>query len=221
MNAAQVLTQSRTIPGQVFSRDSLLKRVLMLYGLYTLLSNAAFLVGYYILPEGFLRGSALTTSGEVVAGQVSFWGQFAMTLLFNIGWMVTLIVLANFNQVRGFPVAYLLPISLGIISGLILGSNSFVSSNVNQYSAREGLALGNSIGGLEMLGYVLIIAATVRLGIYQYRSWWRWSGKWSPIKLMRIRDIRLSRGEWLTIAAGLLLIIVGAYRETLMAFGQL
>jgi hypothetical protein len=134
-------------------------------------------MGYYLLPEGFLRGSAVTAPGEMVAGQGSFWGQFAMTLLFNIGWMVTLIVLANFNQVRGFPGAYLLPISLGIISGLILGSNSFAASDVDQYSAREGLALGNSIGGLEMLGYLLIVAATVRLGIYQYKSWWRWSGE--------------------------------------------
>jgi hypothetical protein len=48
-----------------------------------------------------------------------------------------------------------------------------------------------------------------------------WSGEWAPTKLMSIRDIRLSSGEWLTIAVGLLLIIVGAYRETLMAFGQL
>lgn len=221
MNATQVFPQVRTVPTQLLTRDSLLKRVLQLYGLFTLVNNAAFLVGYYLLPEGFLRGSPATTSGRIVADQSSFWGQFAMTLLFNIGWMVTLSVVLNFNQVKGFPVGYLLPISTGIITGLILGSNSFVSSNVDQYGAREGLALGTSIGGLETLGYLLIIAATVRLGIYQYKSWWRWGGEWSPTKLMRIRDIRLSEGEWLTIAAGLLLIILGAYRETLMAFGQL
>jgi hypothetical protein len=29
----------------------------MLYGLYTILSNACFLIGYYLLPEGFMRGS--------------------------------------------------------------------------------------------------------------------------------------------------------------------
>jgi hypothetical protein len=221
MSATQVLTEGGTLATRVPVNDSLLKRVLLLYGLYTLLNNAAFLTAYYFLPEGFLRGSAVTTSGQIVANQGSFWGQFATTLLFNIGWMVTLSVLLNFNQVRGFPMGYLLPISIGIVTGLILGSNSFVSSNVDQYGAREGLALGTSIGGLETLGYILIIAATVRLGIYQYRSWWRWSRDWAPTKLMRIRDIRLSGSEWLTIAAGLLLIILGAYRETLMAFGLL
>ncbi len=221
MNATQALTRGRTAAAQVLVSDSLPKRVLMLYGLYTLIHNADFLVGYYVLPEGFLRGSAITAAGQVVASQNSFWEQFGMTLLFNIGWMVTLSVVANFNQVRGFPVGYLLPISIGFFTGLILGSNSFVSSNVDQYGAREGLALGSSIGGLETLGYLLVIAATVRLGIYQYRSWWRWSGEWAPTKLMRIRDIRLSTNEWFTIALGLLLIVVGAYRETLMAFGQL
>jgi hypothetical protein len=221
MNATQILTRGSSRVAQVVIPDSLLKRVLLLYGLYTLLSNAAYLIGYYFLPEGFLRGSAITAAGQTVASQTSFWGQFAMTLLFNIGWIVTLSVVLNFNQVRGFPMGYLMPISLGIFTGLIPGNNSFVSSDLNLISAHEGMALGLSIGGLETLGYLLIIAATVRLGIYQYKSWWRWGGEWSPTKLMRIRDIRLSSSEWLTIAAGLLLIILGAYRETLMAFGQL
>ncbi len=221
MHATRILTQGRTAAKQVLVQDSLLKRVLMLYGFYTLLNNAAFLVGYYFLPEGIFRGTAVTGSGQVVAAQSTFWGQFAMTLLFNIGWVVTLCVILNFNQVRGFPMGYVYPISIAVLTGLILGTNSFVSSDANQYSARDGLALGTSIGGFETLGYLLIIAATVRLGIYQYKSWWRWSGEWAPIKLMRIQDIRLSSSECLTIALGLLLIIVGAYRETLMAFGQL
>ncbi len=221
MSTTQVFAHGERLATHLAVEDSLLKRVLVLYGLYTLAHNIAFLVGYYLLPEGSLRGSAITSSGQVVANSGSFWGQFGMTLLFNIGWMAALGVLLNFNQVKGFPVGYLLPVSLGFSTGLILGSNSFVSSNVDQYGAREGLALGNSIGGLETLGYLLIISATVRLGIYQYKSWWRWGGEWAPAKLMRIRDIRLLRSEWLAIVLGLLLNIVGAYRETLMAFGQL
>jgi hypothetical protein len=37
----------------------------MLYGLYTLLFNAAFLVDYHHLPEGFMRGSPQMTPGEI------------------------------------------------------------------------------------------------------------------------------------------------------------
>ncbi len=42
---------------QVQVKDSLLKRILILYGTYSILSNVFFLAGYYLLPEGFLRGS--------------------------------------------------------------------------------------------------------------------------------------------------------------------
>lgn len=206
---------------RVFSTDNVFKRALVLYGFYTLLSNATFLLGYYFLPEGFLRGSVLTISGQVASRPESFWEEFALTLLFNLGWQVGLIIVLNFNQVKGMPTAYLLPVSLAIVSGLIAGSNSFVASDLNQYSVRDGLALAHSIGGLEMLGYILVIAATVPFGIYQYRSWWRWSGEYKPSKVMNFRDIRLTRWELLTLIAGEMLIIIGAYRETLMAFGML
>jgi hypothetical protein len=61
MNSPQVHT-----PGSVFSR------ILWIYGLYTLLSNAAFLIGYYWLPEGFMRASPQTSAGQVVAQAQSF-----------------------------------------------------------------------------------------------------------------------------------------------------
>ncbi len=39
---------------QVQARDGVFKRILRLYGLYTLLTNGTYLFGYYLLPEGFL-----------------------------------------------------------------------------------------------------------------------------------------------------------------------
>lgn len=125
------------------------------------------------------------------------------------------------NQVNGMPTGYIYPISLGIISGLIVGTNSFVASDLTQYNAREGIALGLSIGNLEMLGYVCVIAATVKLGIYQYKSWWRWTGEWAAIKTGRLRDVRFDRLEMAVLAAGIGLIVFAAYRETLMAWGML
>ncbi len=61
-----------------------------------------------------------------------------MTLLFNLGRIVTLSVLANLNQVRGFQMGYLLPISIGLLTGLIFGSNSFLSSDVNHTGRAKG-----------------------------------------------------------------------------------
>ncbi|KPL18129.1 MAG: hypothetical protein AMJ93_14190, partial [Anaerolineae bacterium SM23_84] len=82
-----------------------------------------------------------------------------------------------------------------------------------RYSARDGIALGLSIGGAEMLVYVLIIASTVKLGVYQYRS----LVDWKPVKAMSLRDVRLTRQEVMCLTVGLLLLVLAAYRETVMA----
>lgn len=202
----------------VQTQDSVFKRILWLYGFYTLLFNACFVLAYYLLPEGFMRGSPQTSAGEFVAGAETFWTQFGLTLLFNLGIMTSIIIIANFNQVKGFPAGYLIPLSLAVTQGLIVGTNSFVSDNLDRYAnVREAMALGQTIGGLETLGFIMVIASTVKYGVYQYRSWWRWSGKWKPAKVMNLRDVRLSKQEAGCLIFGILLLIIAAYRETVMA----
>lgn len=198
---------------QIQTRDSVFKRILWLYGLFTLLSNAAFLVGYYLLPEGFMRGSPLMAAGELVASAESFWPQFGLTLLFNVGLIIVFGVGANLQQVRNFPAGYVIPVFLGIGGGLIVGTNSFIASDLSRYSVRDGMALGLSIGELEMLAYIITIASTVKFGIYQYRS----LVDWKPTKVKRLRDVRLSQQETLCLIIAVLLLIIAAYRETAMA----
>lgn len=198
---------------QIQTQDSVFKRILWLYGLFTLLSNAAFLVGYYLLPEGFMRGSPLMAAGELVASAESFWPQFGLTLLFNVGLIIVFGVGANLQQVRNFPAGYVIPIFLGIGGGLIVGTNSFIASDLSRYSVRDGMALGLSIGELEMLAYIITIASTVKFGIYQYRS----LVDWKPTKVKRLRDVRLSQQETLCLIIAVLLLIIAAYRETAMA----
>ena len=199
------------------AQDSVFKRILLLYGLNTLLFNICFVFAYYLLPEGFMRGSPQMAGGEIVAKAESFWPQFGLTLLFNLG-MTTVAIVANFNQVKGFPAGYLFPLVLAVTGGLIVGTNSFVADDLDRYSnVREAMALGKTIGGVETLGFILVIASTVKYGVYQYRSWWRWSGKWKPTKVMKLRDVRLSKQETAWLVFGILLLIIAAYRETAMA----
>ena len=197
---------------QIQTQDSVFKRILWLYGLFTLLSNASFLLGYYLLPEGFMRGSPLMAAGELVASAESFWPQFGLTLLFNVGLITVFGVGANLQQVRNFPAGYLIPIFLGIGGGLIVGTNSFIASDLSRYSVRDGMALGLSIGELEMLAYIITIASTVKFGIYQYRN----LVDWKPTKVKRLCDVRLSRQEILCLIIAVLLLIFAAYRETAM-----
>lgn len=201
------------------TQDHVFKRVLWLYGLHTLLSNGTYLLGYYWLPEGFMRRSPQVAVGGLAATG-AFWSEFAMTLVLNFGLIVVIGVILNLNQVNGFPVGYLMPIVLGITSGLISGTNSFAASDLKQYNAWDGMALGLSIGGVEMFAYILIIAATVGMGIYQYRSWWRWSGEWKATQIKSFREVRLSTAEVFCVTIGILLLIFAAYRETVMAMGS-
>lgn len=160
-----------------------------------------------------MRGSPLMAAGELVASAESFWPQFGLTLLFNVGLITVFGVGANLQQVRNFPAGYLIPIFLGIGGGLVVGTNSFIASDLSRYSVRDGMALGLSIGELEMLAYIITIASTVKFGIYQYRS----LVDWKPTKVKRLRDVRLSQQETLCLIIAVLLLIIAAYRETAMA----
>ena len=64
-----------------------------------------------------------------------------------------------------------------------------------------------------MLAYVLVISATANIGLYQYKNLWQWQGE----KIKNLRDIRLSPSEIFCLCLGILMIVIAAYRETVMA----
>jgi hypothetical protein len=198
---------------QIQPQENVFKRVLWLYGLYSLLNIISFLSGYYLLPEGFMRGSPYSAIGAFVASATSFWGEFGLTLLFNLGTVIVVCILTNLQQLKGIPIGYIVPILLGITSGLVSGTNSFAASDLKQFNAWDGMALGMSIGGVEMLAYVLVISATANIGLYNYGSLLQWEGE----KIKNLRDIRLSATETFCLCLGILMIVIAAYRETVMA----
>ncbi len=186
--------------------DGVLKRAFWLYGTQTIVTSAAYLAGYYLLPEGLMRGAPSMSIVEAAfAGANTFWQTMGVFLLYNMVMMGSLVVVANLIAcVRGLSVGFLIPILLGMNAGLVSGTNSFLASDVTAYNAWEAQALNLSIGGLEMLAYVLVAAATANLGLAQYRSWWRSSGEWKPIR-RSFCDLRLTRAEVLTLAIAVLL----------------
>ena len=198
------------------SKENVFKRILWLYGLYSLLNSISFLTGYYLLPEGFMRGSPYSAIGSFVASATSFWGEFGLTLLFNLGTVFIVCILTNLQQFKRIPIGYVVPVVLGIVSGLTSGTNSFSNSDLKLFIAWDEMALGMSIGGVEMLSYVLVISATANIGLYNYESLRQSQGE----KLKNLRDIKLSVSEIFCLGLGILMIVFAAYRETVMAFIQ-
>ncbi len=197
-------------------KENVFKRVLWLYGLYSILNLFSFLLGYHFLPEGFMRGSPYSAIGLFVASASSFWSEFSLTLLFNLGTVIVVCILTNLQQLRHVPVGYIVPVILGVASGLVSGTNSFAASDLKQFNAWDGMALGMGIGGIEMLAYVLVISATANIGLYNYESLKQWQGE----KLRNLRDIKLSMSETFCLGLGISMIVFAAYRETVMAFAQ-
>lgn len=205
MNVEQVQQQKQ-------NQEGVFKRFLWCYGLYALLNMVSFLVGYYLLPEGFMRGSPQSAISSWVASATSFWGEFGLTLLFNFGVGFVMCVMANLQRLYGLPLGYIVLVILAITSGLISGTNSFSASDLKQFNAWDGTALGMSIGGIEMIAYVLAVSATVNISVYEYNL-----REWRGRKIKGWRDIRLSKLEIFWLCVGVLLLVVAAYRETVMA----
>jgi len=191
---------------------TVLLRVLWLYGLYMLLHQVVFLIAYFGLPEKWLVGSPWFRIGEWAAAGGTWSGQFVRTLITNLGVVCGLCATLNLQRVRGFSVGYFMPIWLGVMTGLVLGTNSFVGMDLRgPLPFLAGTAQATTIGGAEMLGYILVTAATVKLGIYR-RGTWRSNDRFARVG--RLRDVRLEWAEWVALAMGTGLVIVGAWRES-------
>ena len=142
---------------------TVLLRVLFLYGLYVLLHQVVFLIAYFGLPEKWLVGSPWFRVGGWAAAGRTWSGQLVRTLVTNLGVVCGLCATLNLQRVRGFSLGYFVPIWLGVMTGLVLGTNSFVGMDLRgPLPFLAGTAHAMLIGGVEMLGYILVTAAACR-----------------------------------------------------------
>jgi hypothetical protein len=201
---------------KTFTQENVFKRILWLYGLRTLISNISLLAGYHLLPEGIFRGAS--PFAALVARQSNFWLHFGETIIINFSFIAFGVGMSLFMYREGIPFGYGIPIATGIFGGLILGSNSFMD-DLSRYSVLEGLVRGYSIGELEVLAYIFIIASTAGISIYMDTTPW-YSLKTKMVKVKNFRDIRLSRQEWIVLLIGIFLLIIAGYNETMLWFTE-
>lgn len=196
---------------QKLTQRSLLKRVIWAYCIYITLLLMAFVVGYFILPEGFFRSTPITALGSIVASQQEKMMEFLATIGINLSFALVFGFGMNLQRVRGFPAGYIGLFSAGILSGLIAGSNSFVVQSISPYTL-EGWIVALRVQHLELLGYAIIVASAINMGLWEYTSWIPWKSKETKIKGWK--DIRFSLQEIIGFVTGIIVIIIAGYNET-------
>jgi len=63
---------------QIQQQENDLKRILLLYGQYSMLNMVSCLSGYYLLPEVSMLDSPFSAISSFVATGTSFWGEFGL-----------------------------------------------------------------------------------------------------------------------------------------------
>jgi hypothetical protein len=138
-----------------------------LLALGVLMFAAAWTLGYWVLPEGLLRGrsAAAALAGDTAAP--TFWAEWGRVFAVNL-LLGSLILLANgLVRVNGYPLGYLIPLVWFAMYGLTLGTNSFAIP-LPERMAPSLAVLGRS-GLYELAAYALAATATSGLSGYTVR----------------------------------------------------
>jgi len=152
--------------GKWLRHESLLIRFLALLGLGSVIFLVFWILSYYLLPEGVLRGrtAAAALAGEQAAS--SLFREFLRIVLLNT-FMMAVVILANrILIINGFPLGYFPPLVLSAMYAVTLGTNSFSMPLPARMAPSLGVFLRS--GPYEIISYLLMAAATYALPTYRF-----------------------------------------------------
>jgi len=161
---------------RLFCHRLLVVRFLSLLALGLATFWLSWTIGYYLLPEGILRGRtvAAALAGSSAAG--SFASEFARIAGINLAFAAVFVVGANrLLSVRGYPLGYLPPILWSLLYGVFLGTNSF--SIPLPAPMAPSLEVFRRSGLYEIAAYVLIAASTHGISVARSPSFFSFTSE--------------------------------------------
>jgi hypothetical protein len=173
---------------------------------FTTLFVAAWYVGYYLLPEGILRGAAGVGARTPYLGDVR--AEFLSILGFNLLFTLVLVGANTFRSVET-PLGHLVLLVTFVQGGLVWGSNSLVIQ-AGRLEPSLAVALGRS-GLYELTAFVAIAVATRGVMLWYQESGPRWREEFERVR--SVRDWHISPGEAVVLLAGLVLLAGANYVE--------
>ncbi len=184
--------------------DKLARRIVSGLALGLVCMYLAWAIGYFLLPEGVLRGK--TGAGFVSDLLPENVGVLLLALIWNGVIAFVVVPLLSLLAIRRLSLAYLLALGNFMLFGIFLGTNSF--SNPRPEALPPNLAVFLATGPWEIGAYMLVAAALANR--YRFRQ-----EHWLAGKMTRItrRDEKMSIAQWLTLVAAVIVIIVTAWIE--------
>jgi hypothetical protein len=186
-----------------------LVRFASLWTLCAVLFTGAWTVGYYLLPEGLLRGASAASALPEYAGSVV--GEFLTILAWNLG-VCLLVVAANTFRSVETPLGYLVVVVNWVQGGLVWGTGSLAVETA-RFAPSLSTALGRS-GVYELTAYVAVAVAARGVMVWHQRSGPRWREEFERVGSPR--DWTITRREAAVLLAGLALLAAANYREATM-----
>jgi hypothetical protein len=186
--------------------DNVLVRLFTLWLICALLFIISWIISYYLLPEGILRGKLL--AGKLPVETDRIITTFLRIFSFNLFVAAGLIVFANLFRVGQTPLGYLIVSSHSIIYGILLGTNSFGIPAPIRFAPSLSILLSRS-GIFEISAYIAIAAATTGLVIMRQPSWLSFRSE----VVASPRNWHLNRKECIVIILAVILLALGNFRE--------
>lgn len=170
------------------------------------------ILSYRGLPEGVAAGSSapyvvpITTEDPTTT--------FIRIFLWNLGFGCGLIMIANFFQIKGFPLGYLLVFYRWAMYGVLLGTNSFVIPGPGRFFPSLS-TLFYGTGMYEISAYTLISAAVFSL---RSPSEGNKAKSQETTEALKWGIPKLSKVEWCVVGFAILVLAVSNYFETINIF---
>ena len=123
---------------------------------------AAWMLGYLLLPEGFLAGrtgAAVLAAGDLAGGSVVL--EAVRLLAINLVAVVFAIIAPNLVRQGGYPLGYGTLATITAVFGVTIGTNSFAVSLGGKIP--PSLEVFGSSGLYEIAAYALAAASTVSI----------------------------------------------------------
>jgi len=188
----------------LFLHKRLHVRFLALYATASPLFVLAWILSYYLLPEGVLRGR---TGAHFLAGTraaSTFLGEWSRILFINITIGGLFIIVPNLiRSAGGYPLGYYVPLGWAMLYAGLLGTNSF-GLPIPGGRLPPSFAVLVRSGPYEIAAFILLAAATYPISKYQIK------GRWPRQKLEPLvphAGSCLSREERLGLVVAILVLL--------------